>query len=105
MVAWLHYNQKRDLILTDTNSGNYFIQREPNYYKYISSDDQTYRKIFSTKLLENGTPLLSLQGLHLLFQNPLLFMGFKPSSEQNTFVRYIFTKQPADIIIHTLKNE
>jgi hypothetical protein len=105
MVAWLHNNQKKELILTETNTENYFIQRELNNYKYITSTDKTYRKVFSTRLLENSSPLLALQGLSLLFQDPVLFLGLKSTSDQNSYVRYLFTNQPSDIIIHTLINE
>lgn len=104
MISWLFKNDKKELILTDSNE-NYFIQRELNNYKFISSSDNTYRKIFSTKLLENPNSLLALQGLSLLFHDPILFNGFKITSDQNNYINYIFTKQPSDIIIHTLKNE
>lgn len=105
MVSWLYHNNKKELILTDTNTDNYFIQRELNNYKYISSADTSYRKIFSSKLLENKNGLISLQGLNLLFNNPSLFFGFKTSNDHNQFIKYIFTKQPSDIIVHTLKND
>ncbi len=105
MISWLYSNDKKELILTDVNNENYFIQRELNNYKYISSADKTYRKIFSTKLLDNSNSLLALQGLNLLFHDPVLFKGFKTTSDQNSYVKYLFTKQPSDIIIHTLKYE
>ena len=96
---------KKELLLTDNSTDNYFIQRELNSYKYASSTERSYRKIFATRLLENSNGMLSLQGLNLLFNNPLNFIGFKPSNEQNQFIKYIFSKQPTDIILHTLKNE
>lgn len=105
MVKWLFVNDKKELILTDTDNENYFIQRELNNYKYISSSDKSYRKIFATRLLDNKNPMLALQGLNLLFQDPVLFFRLKPSAENNQFIKYTFTKQPSDIIIHTLKNE
>ena len=105
MVAWLYYNNKKELILTDTNSNNYFIQRELNNYKFISSTDNSYRKIFSMKLLENDNALSSLQGLNFLFKNTSLYKGLKISYEHNQFIKYIITKQPVDIIIHTLHQD
>ncbi|AOC93645.1 Group II intron-encoded protein LtrA [Flavobacterium anhuiense] len=105
MISWLYHNDKKELILTDANTDNYFIQRELNNYKYFSSSDTTYRKIFSSKLLENSNPLLALQGLNLLFHDPILFKGFKTTSEQNSFIKFLLTRQPLDIIIHTLKYE
>ncbi|AEE52096.1 RNA-directed DNA polymerase [Haliscomenobacter hydrossis] len=105
MVGWLFANNKKELILTDSSSENYFIQRELNNYKYAASQERSYRKIFATRLLENPTGMLSLQGLNFLFNNPLIFLGFKPTSEQNQFIKYIFSKQPTDIIVHTIKNE
>ncbi|UOX32379.1 RNA-directed DNA polymerase [Flavobacterium sediminilitoris] len=104
MVAWLSNNKKTALILSD-NSENYFIQRELNFYKYYTSDDNVTRKIIATKLLENKNPMISLQGLNLLFDNPFNFIDFKVNSEQNQFIRDIFNDQPSDIICFTLKNE
>lgn len=105
MVGWLYANNKKELLLTDNSTDNYFIQRELNNYKYASSTERSYRKIFATRLLENTNGMLSLQGLNLLFNNPLNFIGFKTTNEQNQFIKYIFSKQPTDIILHTLKNE
>lgn len=105
MVGWLYTNNKKELLLTDISTDNYFIQRELNNYKYASSAERSYRKIFATRLLENTNGMLSLQGLNLLFNNPINFIGFKTTNEQNQFIKYIFSKQPTDIILHTLKNE
>ncbi len=105
MIGWLFANDKKELILTDSSSENYFIQRELNNYKYVCSKDEIYRKIFASKLLENANGMLSLQGLNLLFNNPFNLIGFKHSNEQNQFIKFIFNKQPSDIIVHTLKNE
>lgn len=105
MVGWLFANKKKELLLTDNPMDNYFIQRELNNYKYAVSDEKSYRKIFATRLLENSNSMLSLQGLNLLFHNPLNLFGFKTTTEQNQFIQYIYGKQPTDIIVHTLKNE
>jgi hypothetical protein len=105
MVGWLFVNNKKELLLTDNSTDNYFIQRELNNYKYVSSTEKSYRKIFATRLLESSNGMLSLQGLSLLFNNPLNFFGFKTTKEQNQFIQYIFSNQPTDIIVHTLKNE
>lgn len=105
MIGWLFVNEKKELLLTENSTDNYFIQRELNNYKYAVSKEKSYRKIFATRLLENSNSMLSLQGLNLLFYNPLNLLGFKKTTEQNQFIQYIFSKQPTDIIVHTLKNE
>ncbi len=105
MVAWLYNNNKKELILTDNNTKNHFIQRELNHYKYVSSNDNVFKKIFATKLLDNPNPLLAMQGLNQLSQSSNLFLGLRPSNDQNPFIQYLITKQPSDIIIHTLKKE
>jgi len=103
MVGWLYANQKKELLLTDNSTENYFIQRELNTYKYLASNENSYRKIFATRLLESPVGMLSLQGIYLLFNNPFNFLGLKVTSEQNQFVKYLFSRQPTDIIVHTLK--
>ncbi|WP_294275988.1 reverse transcriptase domain-containing protein [uncultured Chryseobacterium sp.] len=105
MVGWLFANEKKELLLTDNSTENYFIQRELNNYKYAISTDKSYRKIFASRLLESSNSMLSLQGLNLLFSNSLNLFNFKITKEQNQFIKYIFIKQPIDIIVHTLKNE
>lgn len=104
MVKWLHNNKKRDLILTSSIETNHFISRELNNYKFLSSDDHSYRRIFSSKLLESQNALIALQGITLLFNESILLGGIKSSKDQNHFVKYIFTNQPSDIINYTIKN-
>ncbi len=105
MVGWLFANNKNELLLTDNSTENYFIQRELNNHKYAVSTEKSFRKIFATRLLESPNGMLSLQGLNLLFNNPLNLLGFKTTIEQNQFIKYIFSKQPTDIIVYTLKTE
>lgn len=105
MVGWRYANNKKELLLTDNSTENYFIQRELNNHKYAVSTERSYRKIFATRLLENSNGMLSLQGLNLLFNNPLNFLGFKTTVNQNQFIQYIFSNQPTDIIVYTLKSE
>lgn len=105
MIGWLYANDKKELILTDNSNENYFIQRELNNYKYAASKDNSYRKIFATKLMESPVGLLSLQGLNLLFNNPFNVFDFKTTPQQNQFVKSIFDNQPSDIIVHTLKHD
>jgi hypothetical protein len=105
IIRWLHENGKKDLIMMDYNSENYYIQRELNNYKFISTKDSVARKIFSTKLLNSRNSLLALQGLNLLFHNPFSSLQLKVNTEQNDYVRFILTEQPSDIIHHTLKTE
>jgi hypothetical protein len=103
MVSWLFKNGKKELILADTNEKNHFIQRELNNYKFISSNDKSFQRIFSTKLLESKSELIALQGLYLLFNDFALSIGLKQSSEQNDYVKYILTRQPQDLINFYLK--
>ena len=105
IIGWLYKNGKKELILTSTNEDNHFINRELNYFKYLSSSDNSYRRILSSKLLESVDPMIALQGLTLLFTNSVLLTGFKHSINQNHFLKYIFTQQPADIINYTIHNE
>lgn len=105
MVSWLFANNKKELLLTDNSTENYFIQRELNNHKYAVSTEKSYRKIFATRLLENSNGMLALQGLNLLFNNPLNFLGFKTTINQNQFIQFIFSNHPTDIIVHTLKTE
>jgi hypothetical protein len=105
IIGWLHCNNKKEIILTDNNSTNYFIQRELNSYKYLSSSDSIHKKIFATRLLEDKNPLIALQGLNLLFNNPASLVGFKVANTYNDYVKFIFTSHPSDIINYTLKSE
>ncbi|RDC61943.1 reverse transcriptase domain-containing protein [Adhaeribacter pallidiroseus] len=105
MVRWLFQNNKIELILISNSLDNYFIERELNNYKFIISKDPSFRKFFATKLLENKNNLISLQGLYLLFSDVAYIVGLKYNSDQNDYIRYILTKQPLDIIHHTLKDK
>lgn len=43
MVGWLFANDKKELLLTDNSTDNYFIQRELNNYKYAASSEKCSR--------------------------------------------------------------
>lgn len=105
MISWLHHNKKHELILSENSSRNYFVQRELNNYKFISSKEKSYRKIFCAKLMEQKNDMIALQGLYLFLNNPVNIFSFVINGDQNRFVNYTFTNQPSDVILFTLKNE
>jgi hypothetical protein len=104
MIDWLHKNEKRELLLTMT-SDNQLVQRKLNDYKFRISKDDTHKKIFSKKLLEEEKPLTALQGVYLLFRSFIWFYRIKPKKSYNTFVQNIIEGKRADYINSTLKNE
>jgi hypothetical protein len=106
MVDWLFKNNKFDLfeLLLSENSGNYFIQRKINDYKFITSKDETFKRLFTDKLLKSSDSLLSIQGLYLSFRNLNIFLGLKVSNNQNSFVKRILGGSVDDYICMTLKN-
>lgn len=103
MIYWLFKNNKKELVARKMPSENYFIQREINKYNYLYSKDSNYKKILIEDLLDNNDPMLSLQGINLLFENN--FNGFTTNNKQNEYINYIFRRQESDFIIHILKNE
>lgn len=105
IVAWLYHNQKKEIILSDVINGNYFLQRENNYYKYISSTDSSFRNIFINKLLESTNTLIALQGLSLSLNDNNLFSRISSKSTYNPYIKFILKQQNLDIILHTLKDE
>lgn len=105
MIRWLYENNKIHLILISESDENYFIQREINNYKFISSNDSSFKKIYSSQLLKSKTPLISLQGLYFLFNSHQYSFNLKADVEYNDYINFIITKQPSNIIHYTLKND
>jgi len=107
MVDWLSANKKEELfeLLVSENSGNYFIQRKINDYKFISSTDNTFKKLFTNKLLKSNDSLLAIQGLYLSFRNLNLFWALKVENNQNSYVKKILGGSADDYICTILKTE
>lgn len=103
MIAWLFNNNKDELILTDFNSSNYFILRELNKFKFAVTKDFYTKKITSKKMLSNTNPMIALQGLNFLVSDPKLLVDLTIVDNYNPYIKFIFKKQPSDIINHILK--
>jgi len=104
MIDWLHENSKKELILTMI-SDNQLIQRKLNDCKFIISEDDTHKKIFAKKLLENKVSLTALQGIFLLFSGFLWFYRIKPKKNHNDFIKNIISDQRINYINHALKED
>ena len=106
MVDWLYQNKKNELfeLLLVENGGNYFIERKINDYKFISSTDNTFKKLFTIRLLKDKKDLLALQGLYLSLRNLSIFLGLEVNNDYNSYVKRIKGGVFEDYIIQTLKN-
>lgn len=106
MVNWLYANEKFELfdLLLLENNKNYFIQREINDCKFIVSKDNTFKRLFTNKLLKSEDSLLSIQGLYLSLRNLNLFLGLESNTQQNSYVKQILGGTIDDYICTTLKN-
>ena len=106
MVDWLFKNDKPELfeILLNENHNNYFI-RKLNEYKFIQSKDNTFKKLFTSKLLKEKNDILALQGLYLSLRNLSIFLQIKLSNDLNSYVKTIKGGNFDDFIIQTLKDE
>ncbi|PDS22438.1 RNA-directed DNA polymerase, partial [Flavobacterium columnare NBRC 100251 = ATCC 23463] len=106
MIDWLYHNKKNELfeLLLVENGGNYFIERKINDYKFISSSDPTYKKLFTIRLLKNKNDLLALQGLYLSIRNLSVFLSIDLNCDYNTYVKKIKGGNIEDYISQTLKN-
>ena len=107
MVDWLYKNEKTELfeLLFTKNDENPFILRKINDYKFILSNDDTFKKLFTEKLLEDNYDLTALHGLYLSFRNLNLFFRLKDSSNYNSYVRAILGGKIDDFILKILKKE
>ncbi|MCD8443169.1 RNA-directed DNA polymerase [Tenacibaculum dicentrarchi] len=106
MIDWLYHNNKNELfeLLLVKNGGNYFIERKINDYKFISSKDNTFKKLFTIRLLKDKNDLLALQGLYLSIRNLSVFLGLELNNDYNSYVKRIKGGVLEDYIIQTLKN-
>jgi len=104
MIKWLYTNDKKELILIESDSSNYFIQRELNNYKFRVSDDPMVRNLFIAKLMEENDELLALQGLSLMFNDYRIFRRLELTGRQNSFIESIISNEPPDVILYKLKN-
>ncbi|UBM61936.1 hypothetical protein LA303_11045 [Candidatus Sulfidibacterium hydrothermale] len=107
MVDWLYKNEKTELfeLLFIRNNENPFILRKINDYKFILSKDDTFKTLFTEKLLRADYDLTALQGLYLSFRNLNLFFRLKDNSNYNSYVRAILGGKIDDFILKTLKKE
>lgn len=107
MVDWLFENDKIELfeILLNENYNNYFIKRKLNEYKFIKSNDNTFKKLFTIKLLKEKNDILALQGLYLSLRNLSIFLEVKLSNDFNSYVKTIKGGNFDDFVIQTLKEE
>jgi hypothetical protein len=101
MFYWLYNNSKFELILY-FNSGNYFLNRESNNFKFIISQDLTYRQIFINSLLKHRDCLVALHGLYLL---PIIPESNDIDvSEYNDYIRHLISRDMTDYIKYNLSD-
>lgn len=65
LIEWLKRNKRISLVIECFEGNNYYIQCEINSTKMQNLDDDEAKKIFLEKLIDDPSPLVSIQGLYL----------------------------------------
>ncbi|MDB9345612.1 hypothetical protein PN456_06790 [Nodularia spumigena CS-586/05] len=104
MFSWFYKHKKFEIILS-FKSENYFLNREANNFKFIISQDSTFREILIQPLLQNKDSLVALHGLNLSFSHQIAMPMDSNISKFNEYIMSIFSEDFTDYINYTLKNE
>jgi hypothetical protein len=101
MTNWLKNCNKQLLTIENYKGENYFIEREINTIKTEIFQDETTKKIFIEKIIENPNPMLSLQGL-LLWKIHFPLNEYPDISGKNGYTNRILTGKINFFINHVM---